>query len=228
MTGTRSPGRSRCGARGPGRRSPSGSTRSRPGRGGSTLSEPPHKLAWALDGETGRAGEWTFGWRRSSACSGCRRPSTACTRRSRRGAGGNIDCKELVAGTTLYLPIPVDGALLSAGDRHVAQGDGRSPGPRSSALRRRRYARLRDDLPLEWPVARIEGAWLAFGFDEDLGGCRRSPSTACRADARELGLDPERRAGTGERRRRPARDAGRERDPRRPRRPPRRRAGATT
>ena len=41
-----------------------------------------------------------------------------------RPCGGNIDCKELVAGTTLYLPISVDGALLSAGDGHAAQGDG--------------------------------------------------------------------------------------------------------
>ena len=38
--------------------------------------------------------------------------------------GGNIDCKELVAGTTLFLPIPVDGALFSAGDGHARQGDG--------------------------------------------------------------------------------------------------------
>ena len=45
-----------------------------------------------------------------------------------RRFGGNIDCKELVAGTTLYLPVPVDGALLSAGDGHAAQGDGEVSG----------------------------------------------------------------------------------------------------
>ena len=38
--------------------------------------------------------------------------------------GGNIDCTKLVAGTTLFLPIPVDGALFSAGDGHARQGDG--------------------------------------------------------------------------------------------------------
>jgi acetamidase/formamidase len=38
--------------------------------------------------------------------------------------GGNLDCKELVVGTTLFLPIPVDGALFSAGDGHALQGDG--------------------------------------------------------------------------------------------------------
>ena len=45
-----------------------------------------------------------------------------------RRCGGNIDCKELVAGTTLFLPIPVDGALFSAGDGHAAQGDGEVSG----------------------------------------------------------------------------------------------------
>src|SRR5512146_1231072 len=46
-----------------------------------------------------------------------------------RACGGNIDCKELVAGSTLYLPIPVDGALFSAGDGHAVQGDGEVAGP---------------------------------------------------------------------------------------------------
>lgn len=38
--------------------------------------------------------------------------------------GGNMDVKQLVAGTTLYLPVQVPGALFSAGDSHAAQGDG--------------------------------------------------------------------------------------------------------
>jgi acetamidase/formamidase len=41
-----------------------------------------------------------------------------------RQNGGNLDNKELVAGTTLYLPVFVEGALFSAGDGHGAQGDG--------------------------------------------------------------------------------------------------------
>jgi acetamidase/formamidase len=41
-----------------------------------------------------------------------------------RPFGGNVDCKELVAGTKLLLPIPVNGALFSAGDGHARQGDG--------------------------------------------------------------------------------------------------------
>ena len=38
--------------------------------------------------------------------------------------GGNVDCKDLVAGTRLYLPVQVPGARLSLGDPHAAQGDG--------------------------------------------------------------------------------------------------------
>ena len=38
--------------------------------------------------------------------------------------GGNIDCRHLTAGTTLYLPVGVDGGLISLGDAHAAQGDG--------------------------------------------------------------------------------------------------------
>jgi acetamidase/formamidase len=41
-----------------------------------------------------------------------------------RKSGGNMDVKQLTAGTTLYLPVWVDGALFSTGDGHAAQGDG--------------------------------------------------------------------------------------------------------
>ena len=41
-----------------------------------------------------------------------------------RETGGNLDIRRLVAGSTLYLPVHVEGALFSAGDVHFAQGDG--------------------------------------------------------------------------------------------------------
>ncbi len=41
-----------------------------------------------------------------------------------RKNGGNMDVKQLTSGTTLYLPVWVDGALFSVGDGHAAQGDG--------------------------------------------------------------------------------------------------------
>jgi acetamidase/formamidase len=87
-----------------------------------------------------------------------------------RASGGNIDCKELVAGTTLYLPITVDGALLSAGDGHAAQGDGEVSqlAIEAPVERAQLTLSLRDDLPLARPIAWTPGAWLTFGFDEDL------------------------------------------------------------
>ena len=87
-----------------------------------------------------------------------------------RTSGGNIDCKGLVAGTTLFLPIPVDGALVSAGDGHAAQGDGEVSQLAIEAPVERAQLTLsvREDLRLTTPIAWTPGAWLTFGFDEDL------------------------------------------------------------
>jgi acetamidase/formamidase len=84
--------------------------------------------------------------------------------------GGNIDCKELVAGTTLYLPIPVDGALFSAGDGHARQGDGEVSGTAIECplTRAELTLVLREDLELDAPRARTNEGWITFGFDEDL------------------------------------------------------------
>jgi acetamidase/formamidase len=83
--------------------------------------------------------------------------------------GGNIDCKELVAGTTLYLPIPADGALLMAGDGHGAQGDGEVSGTAIECPLERATLTLDvTDRELLSPIARTTDAWLAFGFDRDL------------------------------------------------------------
>jgi len=45
-----------------------------------------------------------------------------------RAWGGNLDCRDLVAGSTLYLPVGVPGALFSTGDGHARQGDGEVSG----------------------------------------------------------------------------------------------------
>jgi len=45
-----------------------------------------------------------------------------------RAVGGNLDVRRLVAGSTLFLPVAVDGALFSCGDVHAAQGDGEVSG----------------------------------------------------------------------------------------------------
>jgi acetamidase/formamidase len=87
-----------------------------------------------------------------------------------RPTGGNIDCKELVAGTTLFLPIAVDGGLVSAGDGHAAQGDGEVSQLAIEAPVERAQLTLgvREDLELTTPIAWTPEAWLTFGFDEDL------------------------------------------------------------
>jgi acetamidase/formamidase len=83
--------------------------------------------------------------------------------------GGNIDCKELVAGTTLYLPISVDGAHISAGDGHAAQGDGELSGTAIECyVDRAQLTFGLSDLELRSPIARVGDTWLAFGFHEDL------------------------------------------------------------
>jgi acetamidase/formamidase len=109
-----------------------------------------------------------------------------------RRFGGNIDCKLLVAGTTLYLPIPVDGALLSAGDGHGAQGDGEVSGTAIECPLERAQLTLdlRDDLELRAPVARTADAWVAFGFDEDLDlAADQCMVTMLDLMERELGFD---------------------------------------
>jgi acetamidase/formamidase len=84
--------------------------------------------------------------------------------------GGNIDCKELVAGTTLFLPIPVNGAHFSAGDGHARQGDGEvSQTAIECPLDKLELTlTVREEPVLETPVAWTPAAWLTFGFDEDL------------------------------------------------------------
>ena len=87
-----------------------------------------------------------------------------------RNVGGNIDCKELVPGSTLYLPVEVPGALFSMGDGHGVQGDGEvcvtaieCPMERVSLT-----FDLRPDMRLRMPRARTAEGWLTFGFHEDL------------------------------------------------------------
>jgi acetamidase/formamidase len=83
--------------------------------------------------------------------------------------GGNIDCKELVAGTTLYVPISVDGAHVSAGDGHAAQGDGELSGTAIECyVDRAQLTFDLSELELRSPIARVGDAWVAFGFNEDL------------------------------------------------------------
>ncbi len=89
-----------------------------------------------------------------------------------RRNGGNIDNTELVAGTTLYLPIFADGALFSVGDGHGAQGDGEvCVSAVETGLVGTFRLTIRDDLPLEWPRAETPTHMITMAFDPDLDDC---------------------------------------------------------
>lgn len=84
--------------------------------------------------------------------------------------GGNMDCRELVEGTVLFLPIAVEGGLFSCGDGHAVQGDGEIAGPALACPMERAELEfhLRPDLHLTLPRARTAKGWLTFGFHRDL------------------------------------------------------------
>ncbi|MFF0174284.1 acetamidase/formamidase family protein [Micromonospora profundi] len=87
-----------------------------------------------------------------------------------RACGGNLDCKDLTVGSTLLLPISVDGALFSVGDGHAAQGDGEVGGTAIECPMDEVTVTLdvRDDFPLTGPVARVADAWLTLGVGASL------------------------------------------------------------
>ncbi len=87
-----------------------------------------------------------------------------------RATGGNLDCKELIAGTTLYLPIEVEGAYFSLGDGHAVQGDGEASVTAIECPMKHVSLTLRllDDMSLRAPRAKTKDAWITFGLNEDL------------------------------------------------------------
>jgi len=147
----------------------------RPGRTGLTFTEPPHLIRWELDSDVGHGGGRSVRLAPFLGVMGMPPPEPGFhSTHPPRPWGGNIDCKELVAGTTLYLPIPVDGALFSCGDGHAAQGDGEVSGTAiECAVSAELTLDVRDDLVVEWPFARTADAWLTFGFHEHLGRAAR-------------------------------------------------------
>lgn len=83
-----------------------------------------------------------------------------------RSHGGNLDCRELVAGSTLYLPIPVDEALVSVGDGHAAQGDGEVGGTAIECRMERVEITfdVHDDLLISMPFAETPAGLLTIGL----------------------------------------------------------------
>ena len=91
--------------------------------------------------------------------------------------GGNMDNKHLVAGTTLFLPVHVPGALFQAGDGHAAQGNGEVDitaletsltGTFEFVLHKKGGA-----VAAPYPRAETPTAYIAMGFDDDLSNATR-------------------------------------------------------
>jgi acetamidase/formamidase len=91
-----------------------------------------------------------------------------------REFGGNLDCKELTAGSTIYLPVWNDGALFSTGDGHAAQGDGEVDGTAiETALTGIFEFNVRKDLRWRLPRAETSTHLITFGLDTDLDDAAR-------------------------------------------------------
>jgi acetamidase/formamidase len=82
---------------------------------------------------------------------------------------GNMDNRELVAGTTLYIPIFARGALFEIGDGHVAQGDGEVDQTAiETSLRGKLQLTVRKDMKLKWPRAETATDYISMATDPDL------------------------------------------------------------
>jgi acetamidase/formamidase len=82
---------------------------------------------------------------------------------------GNLDNKELVAGTTLFIPVHTKGALFEVGDGHAAQGNGEVDiTALETSLQGRLQLIVRKDMRLSWPRGETPTHFIAMGIDRDL------------------------------------------------------------
>ena len=83
--------------------------------------------------------------------------------------GGNLDNKDLVAGTTLYLPVHAAGALFEVGDGHAGQGNGEVDitALETSLVGTFQFV-VRKDMHLRWPRAETPTHFITMGLHEDL------------------------------------------------------------
>jgi len=134
----------------------------------------PSWLLWELDADAGKATESRGFVRGLAPFLGVMgvapaEPGEHSTIPPRAGTGGNIDCRELVAGSTLYLRVELPDALLYLGDGHAAQGDGEVGGtaiecPMTSEV----VIEVAPDRPLSSVHAETPAGRVTFGFHADL------------------------------------------------------------
>lgn len=84
--------------------------------------------------------------------------------------GGNLDCRELVEGTTIYLPVFVDGALLWSGDSHAVQGNGEInlTAIESAFNELNLTVEVIKGKTLTWPRIESDTHWITLGYDRDM------------------------------------------------------------
>ncbi|MDE2138557.1 MAG: acetamidase/formamidase family protein [Gammaproteobacteria bacterium] len=88
---------------------------------------------------------------------------------------GNLDNRELVAGSTLYIPVFARGALFEVGDGHAAQGDGEVDQTAiETSLRARLRLIVRKDMKLVWPRAETPTDYISMATDPDLDVATRT------------------------------------------------------
>ena len=85
--------------------------------------------------------------------------------------GSNMDINELTAGSTIFIPVFLEGGLIWTGDSHCAQGNGEV---NLTAMECafddiELQPIVRKDLKLVWPRIETKTHWITVGFDEDLG-----------------------------------------------------------
>src|SRR5712664_373891 len=85
---------------------------------------------------------------------------------------GNLDNKDLVAGTTLYIPVHAPGALFEVGDGHAGQGDGEVDitALETSLIGTFQFI-VRKDMHLKWPRAETPTHYITMGLNDDLNAC---------------------------------------------------------
>jgi acetamidase/formamidase len=82
---------------------------------------------------------------------------------------GNMDNKELVAGTTLFIPVHARGALFEVGDGHAGQGNGEVDVTAMETLLTGTFRFvLHKNMPLAWPRAETQTDYISMGFSPDL------------------------------------------------------------
>jgi acetamidase/formamidase len=106
--------------------------------------------------------------------------------------GGNLDINEMVSGTTVYLPVFVEGALLWSGDSHAAQGNGEVnlTALETSFKELPLTITVLKGMKLDWPRVETPTHWISMGYDKDLNlafGLLQAQTAALIAQQRGIG-----------------------------------------